>query len=88
MKLENWPENLFSGSLYTFSIKSNRVMCETGAFWALDKPLVAPYMFVDIDKLPEPIKKYQCKPIQTIEARKILCNEIFNLCKTDIGSEN
>ncbi len=70
------------------SFNSNWVMCEAGAFWALGKSLVAPYMFVDIDKLPEPIKKYQCKPIQTIEARKILCDEIFNLCQTDVRSEN
>ncbi|MGR3218864.1 MAG: toll/interleukin-1 receptor domain-containing protein [Candidatus Anammoxibacter sp.] len=70
------------------SVESNWVMCETGAFWALDKPLITPYMYVDIEKLPEPIKKYQCKQIITMEDRKILCDEIFSLCKIDVGAGN
>ena len=62
------------------SVSSAWVMCEAGASWALEKRLIPATMYVDAEKLPEPIKKNQALPIDTIKNRKELVRRVAQLC--------
>jgi hypothetical protein len=55
-------------------------MCEAGALWALGKPMVPAIMYVEIDDMPEPIKKYQATRIETADGLRKLYDEVTYLC--------
>lgn len=59
---------------------SKWVMCEAGAFWALEKPIVPALLFVEPESLPEPISKCQGKKIETTEGREAFYQEVARLC--------
>lgn len=63
------------------SINSKWVMCEAGAFWALAKPLVPAYMFIDLGDVPEIISAHQCRCVETDADQKALAKEVFALCR-------
>jgi hypothetical protein len=58
------------------SIDSKWVLCEGGAGWALAKRMVPALLKVEPDLLPEPIKRYQAKKIDTTTQRESLAKEI------------
>lgn len=62
------------------SVSSNWVMCEAGAFWALRKPIIPGYMFVNINDIPELISESQCIKIDSAIDRKKLVNDVVLLC--------
>lgn len=47
------------------SKQSTWVAIEAGAAWVLETDIIPATMFVDINELVEPIKKYQAKPVET-----------------------
>lgn len=60
------------------SIKSEWVMIEVGAAWALNKIITPAVLYVDITSAPEPIKRFQAYNITTISAKKKLVENIAN----------
>ena len=62
------------------SIKSLWVMCEVGACWVLEKRIFPALLNVKLEDLPEPIRKYQCIQIKTIENRNKLKDDIIQYC--------
>jgi len=62
------------------SLHSKWVMCEAGAFWVLEKPLIPALMNVKKDDLPEPIGKHQAVSIETIAGRDNLYADVISFC--------
>ena len=62
------------------SVSSSWLMCEAGAFWVLDKPMVAALWQVDVKALPEVISAFQCKNVDTTDDLDTLIDDIANLC--------
>ena len=58
------------------SIDRPWVLMETGAAWALGKPLIPVLSHVDPDSLIEPLSKHQCRIIETMQQRRELIQEI------------
>lgn len=84
---ENWEEKLLeeinkSDELLLIlspnSIKSNWVMIEVGAAWTLGKPITPATLYVKLESVPEPIKKFQVVPIEATLAREKLVEDIAN----------
>lgn len=63
------------------ALKSDWVMCEAGAAWAMNIPIIAAHMYGQISDLPEPIRQRQHRPIVTNKARIALADEIRQMCK-------
>lgn len=63
------------------SINSNWVLAEAGALWALDKKIIPAYLNINLDDLPDLIKKNQAIDITTNENREKLVDEIKNICE-------
>lgn len=63
------------------SVNSKWVMCEAGAFWALQKPIVPAYMFINLGDIPELITEYQCRKIETTQQKNDFVNEVCRLCR-------
>jgi TIR domain len=63
------------------SASSDWVMCEAGAFWALEKPIVPALLYVDIRTVPEVISAHQSKKVETTQQRILLVEEIKRLCR-------
>ena len=64
------------------SIHSKWVMCEAGACWALNKPLIPVINYIKPEDLPQIISKYQAIPFNTTESRDNfyrLVNEIIKI---------
>lgn len=62
------------------SIKSLWVMCEAGACWVLEKQIFPAIISIKHEDLPEPIKKYQCIQIETVENRNKLKDAVVHYC--------
>lgn len=58
------------------SINRPWIFVETGAAWALGKPLIPALSYVTAASLPDPIRRYQARPVQTTEQRRALVNEL------------
>lgn len=63
------------------SVTSKWAMCEAGAFWALRRPIVPAYMFVNIGDVPEIISEYQCRRIESYSDRTDFVREVYSLCR-------
>ena len=64
------------------SINNRWVMCEVGAFWALMKPIIPAYMFIDLKELPELISEIQCKPMHSASEKVALAEDVWNICRS------
>jgi hypothetical protein len=62
------------------SITSKWVISEAGAFWALGKPVAPALFFAGIEDLPDILKEYQCRTIETMGDRKEFAAEIAAFC--------
>jgi hypothetical protein len=58
------------------SINRPWVLLETGAAWALCKPLIPALVHVATDQLPDPIRRYQARVIETTAQRQLLVNDL------------
>jgi hypothetical protein len=58
------------------AMKSNWVLIEVGAAWILGKPITPAVMYTDLNTVPEPIKKFQAKPILTNSQRESVVDNI------------
>lgn len=58
------------------SIDRPWVLIETGAAWALDKPLVPVLKFIEADKIVDPLREYQARTIETSKQLDKLIEEI------------
>jgi hypothetical protein len=58
------------------SINRPWVLLETGAAWALGKPLIPAIVHVATDQLPDPIRRYQARVIETTAQRQLLVNDL------------
>jgi hypothetical protein len=58
------------------SVRSQWVMCEVGAFWVLNRPIVPAYTYIDLSDLPDPIRENQARDISTTEAKERLVVEL------------
>lgn len=58
------------------SVNRPWVLLETGAAWALGKPLIPALVHVATDQLPDPIRRYQARVIETTAQRQLLVNEL------------
>jgi len=58
------------------SINKHWPLMETGAAWALGKKIIPAIINVDIDKLPDPVKRYQARFIETMQQRKELIKQL------------
>jgi hypothetical protein len=58
------------------SENSNWVMIEVGAAWILGETITPAVMYTNVNSIPEPIKKFQAKPIKTSSQRKNLVEDI------------
>ncbi|MBU2693008.1 MAG: toll/interleukin-1 receptor domain-containing protein, partial [Candidatus Eisenbacteria bacterium] len=63
------------------SISSNWVMCESGACWALRKPLAPALIHVDIGDVPEVINAFQCKRFETAADRESFVDQVRRMCQ-------
>lgn len=61
------------------SINKPWVLIETGAAWALDKPLVPALKFVDTNQMVDPLKEYQGRVIETSNQVDNLIMEVSEL---------
>ncbi|MEM9299304.1 MAG: toll/interleukin-1 receptor domain-containing protein [Bacteroidota bacterium] len=61
------------------SINRPWVLIETGAAWALDKPLVPALKFVDTNQIVDPLKEYQGRVIETSNQVDRLVTEVSEL---------
>lgn len=52
------------------------VLMETGAAWALDIPIVPALVHVTPDQLPDPVRRYQARIIETTAQRRGLIREL------------
>jgi hypothetical protein len=52
------------------------IFMEVGAAWALGKPLISALIQVSLADLPDPIRRYQSRVIETTAQRKALVKEI------------
>lgn len=52
------------------------IFMEVGAAWALGKPLISALVHVNLSDLPDPMRRYQSRVIETIAQRKALVKEI------------
>ena len=65
------------------SISRLWVLLETGAAWALDKPLIPAFAHVDPSEFPDPLKDVQARRIETMAQRKLLVDELVPAtCRT------
>jgi hypothetical protein len=55
---------------------STWVAIEAGAAWVLETDIIPATMFVDINELVEPIRKYKAKPVETNAQRTTLIQEL------------
>jgi hypothetical protein len=60
------------------SINRPWIWMETGAAWALGKPLIPALSHVEPNDLLDPIRRYQARTIETIAQRRALINELAN----------
>jgi hypothetical protein len=51
---------------------------ETGAAWALGKPLIPALVHIAIDQLPDPVRRYQARVIETTAQRQSLVDKLRN----------
>ncbi len=58
------------------AMKSNWVLLEVGAAWILGKPITPAIMYIDLNTLPEPIKKFQAKQIIASSQRESVVDDI------------
>jgi hypothetical protein len=58
------------------SITRPWVLMETGAAWALGKPLIPALSQVAANDLPDPIRRYQARTIETTAQRRALVDEL------------
>lgn len=64
------------------SIDSKWIMLESGAALALKRTIIPAFIYVSIEILPDPIKKYQGIDINTTDGRNRLYNEIQKALST------
>lgn len=65
------------------SMRSDWVMIEVGAAWALNKIITPAVIYADLLSAPEPIKKFQAQNITTSSARKKLVEVIAKRIYTE-----
>ncbi|SNZ00230.1 toll/interleukin-1 receptor domain-containing protein [Flagellimonas pacifica] len=58
------------------SVKSNWVMIEAGAAWALRKRITPCVAYIDMNSIPQPISSHQCRQISTTKNKELLVAEI------------
>jgi hypothetical protein len=58
------------------SINRPWILLETGAAWALGKPLIPVLQHVSIPDLPDPIRRYEVRVIETTAQRRALVKEL------------
>ncbi|MDP2308407.1 MAG: toll/interleukin-1 receptor domain-containing protein [Pseudomonadota bacterium] len=62
------------------SVKSQWVMAELGALWALRVPFVPATVYVDHTQLPEFVSGRQCVEVLTAEGRALCISELTRMC--------
>jgi len=58
------------------SVESDWVMCEAGACWALEKPIIPAVLYVDVKTLPELISSRQARNVETARGRATLVADV------------
>jgi hypothetical protein len=66
------------------SVDKPWVLIEMGAAWALEKPLIPLLQFVDVNKLPGPLKNYQARIIETSRQVDNLALDLAQLIRVEI----
>jgi len=70
--------------LITPRSRHNRwLLMETGAAWVLGKKCLAAIQFVKADKLPEPVRRFQCAVIETPAQINKLIRDVANMIGPD-----
>lgn len=60
--------------------RSNWVLSEAAASWALGKPLIPALVNVDLKDLPQIITEFQCRVYETMTQRRAFAQELRRIC--------
>jgi hypothetical protein len=66
------------------SLTSKWIMCEAGALWVLDKPIITAWKYIGLRDLPEVMTMYQTRQLETHEDQTALVAELEHLLRDPV----